>query len=75
VVPILECYEDLGGGLYSAHFGYENKGILDAHIDISPMNSFTPEPQDRGQVKQFSPGRSRKLITILHIFQLLLTLK
>lgn len=59
-MPYLDCYEDLGGGQYKAHMGFDNLGAIAASLDVGPSNAFNPAPQDRGQVTEFPLGRSSK---------------
>ena len=56
VVPILECVEQLDGGKYLAHWGYENKN--DTTVEATgDQNTFSPRPADRGQPTAFAAGR------------------
>ena len=54
--PILECVEQLDGGKYLAHWGYENKNGTTVEA-TGDQNSFSPAPADRGQPKAFAAGR------------------
>jgi hypothetical protein len=38
IVPILECYEDMGEGIYRAHFGYQNNEARLVSIPQGPNN-------------------------------------
>jgi hypothetical protein len=55
--PILECVRDNGNGTFTAYFGYNNRNSYDVSISIGRDNGFLPFPVDRGQPKNFSPGR------------------
>ena len=58
VRPILECVDQLSDGNYRAHFGYLNDGNASVTVPIGRNNAFTPSPEDRGQPRQFRPGRA-----------------
>ena len=56
LVPLLECVEQLDGGKYLAHWGYENKN--DTTVEATgDQNTFSPGPADRGQPTAFAAGR------------------
>ena len=56
MVPLLECVEQLDGGKYLAHWGYENKN--DTTVEATgDQNSFSPYLSDRGQPTAFAAGR------------------
>ena len=55
-VPILECVEELDGGGFLAHLGYDNPNAT----TIEPpgdQNKFSPGPPNRGQPTAFAAGR------------------
>ncbi len=56
--PILECVDQLSDGNYRAHFGYQNDGSEAVSVPIGVDNAFTPAPENRGQPRQFRPGRA-----------------
>ena len=56
VVPILECVEQLDGGNYLAHWGYENKNGTTVEPP-SGENKFSPGEPNRGQPKAFAAAR------------------
>jgi RHS repeat-associated protein len=58
VRPILECVVNEGGGHSSAVFGYGNENPVPVLITLGADNTFTPNPNDRGQSTWFEPGRS-----------------
>jgi glycosidase len=57
VRPVLECVVDNGNGTYTARFGYKNDNSGLVTITVGANNRFHPQPQDRGQVTAFQPGR------------------
>jgi LruC domain-containing protein len=65
VHPVLECVDDLGNGMYLAHFGYLNDYDVVQQIPVGPDNKFehTPE-QDMGQHTIFQPGRHEDVFTV-----------
>ena len=57
VKPTLQCVADLGGGVYSARFGYESYNEVSATISVaSGYNYFWPDPKNRKQTITFLPG-------------------
>ena len=58
VRPVLECVDQLSDGNYRAHFGYLNEGNATVTVPIGRRNAFTPAPENRGQPRQFLPGRA-----------------
>lgn len=63
VIPILECVEHIGDGVYRAYWGYENRHTSNVTIDVGGNNKFQPSPQGRGQPTTFLPGRRYNVFT------------
>ena len=71
ITPILECVEDLGGGKFLAHFGYENPNPTTIEPPASE-NTFSPPPRSRtadglrlGPRRGRLPGRVRRRLADL----------
>ena len=58
VRPILECVVVNGSGVPDlAVWGYENPNPFAVDIPVGGTNGFSPAPEDRGQPREFQPGR------------------
>jgi hypothetical protein len=57
ISPILECVVAADDG-FVAYFGYENRNDFPVAVPIGDDNKFDPGPEDRGQTREFQPGRS-----------------
>ena len=57
LVPMLECVLFRGSTPEQAVWGYRNDNAFAVLVPIGDANGFAPAPADRGQPKQFEPGR------------------
>lgn len=57
ISPVLECVKNNGNGSFNARFGYLNRNSTVVTVPVGTNNRFSPDPQDRGQVAAFQPGR------------------
>lgn len=62
VQPVLDCVWDFGPNApvpsrYRAYWGYDNGNDTAITVPIGMSNSFSPGPQNRGQVETFAPGK------------------
>lgn len=57
LVPMLECVLFRGGTPEQAVWGYRNDNAFAVLVPIGDANRFAPAPADRGQPKEFEPGR------------------
>jgi uncharacterized protein len=64
ITPIAECVVNLGGGAFTARFGYDNLNPVAITIQDRLFNFFLPLPADRGQPKVFLPGRQREVFSV-----------
>jgi uncharacterized repeat protein (TIGR01451 family) len=64
VSPILECVDELSGGLFRAHFGYLNNGSRAVLVRVGPRNAFAPAPENRGQPVLFRPRRAVDVLQV-----------
>ena len=68
LTPILNCV-DVSGGSITAHFGYTNTWPNQITVPAGKtsgggQNWFLPDPKDRGQPSQFSPGTFSDAFTV-----------
>ncbi len=57
LVPMLECVLFRGSTPEQAVWGYRNDNAFAVLVPIGDANGFAPAPADRGQPKEFEPGR------------------
>jgi subtilisin family serine protease len=66
LIPIAEELEyDAEADAFKAYFGYENTNESMLIIPVGEKNRFLPEPQDRGQVTEFHPGRVKEAFYVM----------
>ena len=61
VAPLLNCVMRNANG---AWFGYDNTTGAAVTIPVGANNYFTPDPQNRGQVTTFQPGRVNNAFSV-----------
>ncbi|GCE15899.1 VPS10 domain-containing protein [Tengunoibacter tsumagoiensis] len=65
VKPVLECVlPNSDGKTYTAYFGTQNDNNQAVTIPVGSANKFSPDPQDRGQIVTFAPGRQQDSFSI-----------
>jgi hypothetical protein len=62
--PVVDCMDDLGGGNYRAHFGYENTTGRTREVRVGLLNFFVPQPRDQGQPTTFLVGEHQDVFTV-----------
>ncbi len=63
VKPVMECVSQTASG-YTAFFGYQNENTVPVVLPVGANNRFSPNPQDRGQITLFQPGRQQRAFSV-----------